>query len=67
VNFSCHSIGASDLKFIGVIAKKKRLYVCTDTFSNAYNDTKIIYNKVVYVPRNNARASFRISYFTGPS
>jgi len=36
-------------------------------FSIAYNDTKIIYDKEVYVPRNNARVSFRISYFTGPS
>jgi len=46
VNFSCHSIGASNLEFI-VWRYRKKKNISTDTFSNAYNDTKIIYNKVV--------------------
>lgn len=63
-NFSCHSIGASNLEFIVWRKRYRKKYIywhifqCIQWYEN--------YNKVV--PKNSTlNALFRISYFTGPS
>lgn len=43
--FQLVTIGASNLEFVWRIITKKK--ISTDTFSNAYSNMKIIYNKVV--------------------